>query len=205
MFQSLFLGVNKFLREKAENLKELTASVPRNSLYSEHESVDFIQSLVTNGSTTQTLNELWKRYGNFSTKGTFYLLKEIREDFDFLDGRCSNNDTECMSLVQKVIRSLHALTYVANVSPRPSGLDLAYHMNRIFEPKSYFMKELSDWWPRDLFKNKPDNLELEFNDYLTNFSNKLSNGTLKDISILDMPGIGNMFDSFQGFRIRTLG
>ena len=44
---------------------------------------------------------------------------------------------------------------------------------------------------------KPDELSLLFDNHLNNFLFELSNGTSRNVSILDMPGFGNMFHSFE--------
>ena len=52
-------------------------------------------------------------------------------------------------------------------------------------------------WPTFPFMVKPNELSLLFDSHLNNFLSELSNDTSRNISILDMPGFGNMFHSFE--------
>ena len=83
--------------------------------------------------------------------------------------------------------SYRALT-LARRAPKSPGMYLAYHLKRIFGQSRYF----SGAWSRP-FQQRPVELMLEFDKYLTNILSELSNGTTKNVSILDMPGSGSMF------------
>ena len=113
-----------------------------------------------------------------------------------VDDKCSDKDAGCLSNVQRIMRSVYALLFVASKPPKSPGLYLAYHMKRIFGTDQHLNK--------NSHHVQPNNLELEMDKFFTNALSKLSNETLKNVSILDMPGFGNSFNFFESNCYRFL-
>ena len=69
-----------------------------------------------------------------------------------------------------------------------AGLFLAFHHNLL---GSYFGDSDGNEWPHVPLHRNPTDLENEFNQVLTNIVLKMSNGALKNISLLDLPAFGS--------------
>ena len=69
-----------------------------------------------------------------------------------------------------------------------AGAYIASHRKNL---GSYFENSLNNEWPYQPLHRKPNELETQFNEYLMKMTEELSNGTLKNISILDLPSFGS--------------
>ena len=85
------------------------------------------------------------------------------------------------------MHSVNAIEY-ANIAPKTPGLYLAYFMKKLFKKESHFLEN-----SLNIFHEQPDELELEFDKYLTKILSELSNGTAMNVSLLDMSGFGSKY------------
>ena len=75
-----------------------------------------------------------------------------------------------------------------------AGLFLAYHHEML---GSYFSDVDGNEWPHMPMHRKPTNLEDDFNQLLTNITFQMSNGILKNVSILDLPAFGSTIPTLK--------
>ena len=194
MFQTLGLQVNKYLREKVEIEDELLVESTFNYDFyvNTAQNIELFKKLATDYDRTKNfLDEAWENFGNFSKHWKDEEIFSFLEDkVELLNEKCSDSDFACLHNVEKAMRSVYALGEIARSPPKSPGLYLAYHMNRIFSDEYSYMRESSKW-PMDLYGG-PDDMTQLFDNHLKNFLFQLSNGTLKNISLLDLPGFGAM-------------
>merc|ERR1711974_4128 len=69
-----------------------------------------------------------------------------------------------------------------------AGVFLAYHHSML---GPYFGDIAGNEWPHTPLHKEPTSLEEDFNQLLTNITFLMSNQTLKNISILDLPAFGS--------------
>merc|ERR1712208_3127 len=69
-----------------------------------------------------------------------------------------------------------------------AGVFLAYHHSML---GPYFGDIDGNEWPHIPLHKKPTSLEDDFNQLLTNITFVMSNGTLKNVSLLDLPAFGS--------------
>ena len=116
----------------------------------------------------RVLNKLWKNFGNFPKFPNFgQLFQLLKEEVELFDGKCFDDDSDCMKNADKIKRSVYALLSYARKPPKTPGLYLAYHMSRIFSDNSYIQESMA--WPWSPFGKEPDKLILSFDKYLRNF------------------------------------
>ena len=61
----------------------------------------------------------------------------------------------------------------------------------------YFGDKNGNDWPHSPFVNEPTQLELDFNEKMMKITEIMSNGTLEDVSILDLPAFGSSVARFD--------
>ena len=157
---------------------------------------------------TQTdafLNEIWNKLGRFANNGGSVfsnaqsirrmIKSELLKLFPTFKEKCLENDDYCWPIVEKIMRSVLALSLAASRTPSSPGQYLAYHMDTMLGEKSY-LSQSTKWPYNGPFNKMPDNLTLELNKYFMDVAFESSNGKLSEVSILDLPGFGSMFHSF---------
>ena len=75
-----------------------------------------------------------------------------------------------------------------------AGLFLANHHEML---GSYFSDVDGNEWPHTPLHREPTNLEDDFNQLLTNITFQMSNGTLKNVSLLDLPAFGSTIPTLK--------
>ena len=75
-----------------------------------------------------------------------------------------------------------------------AGLFLAYHHEML---GSYFSDVDGNEWPHTPLHRAPTNLEDDLNQLLTNITFQMSNGTLKNVSLLDLPAFGSTIPTLK--------
>ena len=116
-----------YLRKNAESNNKLY--VPYD--YETADKIIMFQKLAANESKSQmVLDEVWRKFGNFSCSNqNDQIFKEIENEVRFLDGKCAENDTDCLSTVQRIMRSVYALSSLASKPPKSPGRYLGYHIS----------------------------------------------------------------------------
>ena len=76
----------------------------------------------------------------------------------------------------------------------PAGMFLAEHYSTL---GPYFGDKSGHDWPQNPFQNNPTQLELAFNQHMEQITEKMSNGRLKNVSILDLPAFGSSIPLLQ--------
>ena len=195
--------VNKNLREQIEMQNNTDVTYAFRS-QNQKDEVAMFSYLASNKTQTDAfLNEIWNRFGKFADNdgNVFGTAQSIRETikYELLDKltfkkECKVSD-DCWPIVERIMRSVLALSLVASQPPNSPGQYLTYHIERILGEDSY-LSQSTDWL-YSTFEEKPDDLTLELNKYFINVTHELSNGKLSDVSILDVPGFGSMFHSFK--------
>ena len=191
--------VNKNLKEQVET--QNTIDVYGYFFESEVKLFSYLASNKTQ--TDEFLNEMWNKYGKFANNGSSVLnygysisqliKSELLNITDSFEGECLTDD--CWSIVERIMRSIYVLSYVASQTPSSPGQYLAYHINTILGEDSYLSPSTD--WPFYPFETKPDDLTLELNKFFMDMALELSNSKLSEVSILDVLGFGSMFHSFS--------
>jgi hypothetical protein len=79
-----------------------------------------------------------------------------------------------------------------------AGLILAYHHDML---GPYFGDIAGNEWPHTPLHKPPKSLENDFHQLLANITFAMSNGTLENISLLDLPGFGSIIKTLkQGLK-----
>lgn len=186
------------MREKVEDNTKL--AIPDSF---ESEEIEVFAKLATNETQSKFfLDAMWKEFGNYTDKWTWEIQSMIIDQLttelnDTTTEECSKTD-DCWMIVEKIMRSIYTLTYLASEPPKSPGHYIAYHIDRILGPNSYFSQ--NQRWPQGAskpFKKQPGELTLLFDKYLMNVTSELSQGKIKNISILDLPAFGFMSDAFE--------
>ena len=199
MFQSLALELNKDLKKKVEANQIPGLNPQRNPLSTEN--MALLGKLAKDEKQSEAfLEKIWKKSGNFSSLAQVEKIKPVLDELSnqatTLEGNCSKGEN-CWLIVEKMLRSMTLLTSDLQTKPPKSpGLYLAYHIGSLMSTK--FIKDNTlGQWPYSTFTKKPSNQAFTLNDYLMNATFELSNHYLKQISILDLPSFGSMFNSFE--------
>jgi hypothetical protein len=191
--------VNKNLKEQVET--QNTIDVYDYFFESEVKLFSYLASNKTQ--TDEFLNEMWNKFGKFANNGSSVLnygysisqliKSELLNKTDSFEGECLTDN--CWRTVERIMRSVYALSYVASQTPSSPGQYLAYHINTILGEDSYLSPSTD--WPFYPFETKPDDLTLELNKLFMDVALELSNSKLSEVSILDVLGFGSMFHSFS--------
>ena len=111
---------------------------------------------------------------------------------------CTNSkefekDPECNQTCLKVMRDIIVQLKMIQwgyhgPAEATAGVYIAHHRKMI---GGYFENSLNNEWPYQPLHREPDDMELQFNEYLMKMTEEMSNGRLKNISILDLPAFGS--------------
>lgn len=98
-------------------------------------------------------------------------------------------EQDCLMAMRDIIIQLK-LIQLGYYGPAEAtaGLYLAYHRKKI---GSYFTNSLNNQWPYYPLHSEPTDLEKTLNNHMEELTEKMSNGKLKNISIMDLPGFGS--------------
>ena len=117
------------------------------------------------------------------------ILNELEKQVGSSDRKCSDNDNDCWSTVQRIMRSIGTLSGIASRPPKSAGHYIAYHWSKLFEDNSFLQQ--TETWPY-LFFMKPENFLFGLGiNFLNNFFkfNKITEPIkkviLQDINKLD--------------------
>jgi len=101
----------------------------------------------------------------------------------------------CLEETREVLIRLKMIEWgLYDLGGASAGLFLAYHHSML---GPYFGDIDGNEWPRIPLHKKPTTLENDFNQLLTNITFEMSNGTLKNVSILDLPAFGSTIGTLR--------
>ena len=91
--------------------------------------------------------------------------------------------------MRKIVLQLKMLEWRFNgLGDGTAGMFLANHHSTL---GPYFGNKGGHDWPHSPFANEPTNLEFEFNQKMIEMTEIISNGRLKNVSLLDLPAFGS--------------
>ena len=97
----------------------------------------------------------------------------------------------CQKIVRKVILQLMMIQWgILGLGDASAGTFLAYHYPSL---GPYFGNIDAQNWPHSPLRNMPSKLESDFNLQMTKITEIISNGLLKNVSIMDFPAFGSKF------------
>ena len=97
--------------------------------------------------------------------------------------------TDCLKTIREVVIRLKMIDWgVFGIGATGFGLHLANHQNML---GPYFSDFDGNEWPHVPLNKEPTPLEVNLNHILTNLTLKMSNHTLKNVSLLDLPAFGS--------------
>ena len=106
-------------------------------------------------------------------------------------------EDECLKTMRDIIIQLKLISWgYYGASGSTAGIFLAYHREEI---GPYFANSQNNQWPFHPLHKEPSVLEVQFNNYLMQLTEKLSNGTSK-ASILDMAAFGSSHLSLNSLK-----
>ena len=99
--------------------------------------------------------------------------------------------TGCQKIVRKVILQLTMIQWgILGLGDASAGTFLANHYPSL---GPYFGNIEAQNWPHSPLKNMPSKLESEFNLQMSKITEIISNGSLKNVSIMDFTAFGSKF------------
>ena len=105
----------------------------------------------------------------------------------------------CLETIRDIIIQLKLISWgYFGAAGSTAGIFLAYNREHI---GSYFANSENNQWPFHPLHKEPSVLEVQFNNYLMQLTEKLSNGTSK-ASILDMAAFGSSHLSLNSLKTR---
>ena len=131
-----------------------------------------------------------------------YPLKGLSQVLDFIGNKSLvNSDSQpcnkksCLETTREVVIRLKMIEWgIFGLGSASAGLYVAEHFFRLGK----FFGDLGESnWPHVPLNKKPTSLEEDFNELLTNATFIMSNGTLENISILDLPAFGAIVPTFR--------
>ena len=107
---------------------------------------------------------------------------------------CSDN-VGCLEETREVVVRLKMIEWgLYGLGSASAGLFLAHHHSML---GPYFGDIEGNEWPHIPIHKQPTSLENDFNQLLTNITFEMSNETLKNISILDLPAFGSSIGTLR--------
>jgi hypothetical protein len=99
---------------------------------------------------------------------------------------CSEN---CLEGFRNIITQLKLIEWgYHGTTEATGGLYLAYHAQKL---GNYFKNSYQNQWPYNPLHDQPNALEIKLNELLKMMTKEMSNGKLKETSILDLPAYGS--------------
>ena len=126
-------------------------------------------------------------HGSNALQMTLSFLKNTPIPTENLD-RCSNIPG-CQENARKVIIQLMLIELgILGLGSATPGMFLANHYSAL---GPYYGNVEEHQWPHSPLSKDPSDLELDFHGQMVKITEVISNGTLKNVSILDLPGFGS--------------
>ena len=102
---------------------------------------------------------MWNKFGKFANNGSSVLnygysisqliKSELLNKTDSFEGECLTDD--CWSIVERIMRSIYVLAYVASQTPSSPGQYLAYHINTILGEDSASLEHRAGFYSQSHF------------------------------------------------------
>ena len=109
---------------------------------------------------------------------------------------CSEN---CLEGLRNIITQLKLIEWgYHGTTEATGGLYLAYHAQKL---GNYFKNSYQNHWPYNPLHDQPNALEIKLNELLKKMAEEMSNGILKQTSILDLPAYGSRVLSLDHHQI----
>ena len=129
-------------------------------------------------------------------------FKGLGQVLDFIGNKSSATSdskpcikTLCLETTREVVIRLKMIEWgIFGLGTASAGLYVAEHFLRLGK---YFGDLEESNWPHVPLSKNPTSLEKDFNELLTNATFIMSNGTLENISILDLPAFGAIVPTFR--------
>ena len=123
-----------------------------------------------------------------AAKGLEKVLSYIKNVSSVSDQSLSCESKNCLEGTRELVIRLKMIEWgIFGLGTASSGSFLAYH-HQMLGP--YFGDIDGNEWPRIPLHKEPTKLEKDFNQLLTNITFAMSNESLRNISLLDLPGFG---------------
>ena len=133
-------------------------------------------------------------FGYNELGSTLTFIRRKSESLPTPNSPCSEL-TGCGSLTRKILLQLKTIEWkILGLGDGTAGMFLANHYPNI---GPYFGDKNGHDWPHSPLNQKPKHLELKLHEMMMKITEKLSNGTLQNVSIIDLPAFGSYIPHFE--------
>ena len=142
------------------------------------------------------LDEVDNNQENAESRKFNLAVNELQQMASLLNSTSMCEDT-CLKTMRDIIIQLKLIRWgYYGPAGSTAGIFLAFHRKHI---GPYFTNSIKNNWPYYPLHKEPTLLEVQFNDYLIQLTEKLSNGTIK-ASILDVAAFGSNHLSLNSLK-----
>ena len=155
---------------------------------------------------------------NFSSIDIWLSLEDMANDFDVYDSvklgfaienieKMAENisspaycDQDCLGKMRSIIIQLKLISWgFYGPADSTAGLYLAYHRDKIGK---YYQNSNGNQWPYHPLHEQPTDIEIRLNNFLTKITEALTDGRLRNVSLLDFPAFGSPISNLELFQTK---